>query len=426
MIDEWTFSPKRAEHFKQWLNLSHSDLKWNQQQKDDFNEFWEVFFTPPMQLKQIHLKFYQLEQSIKTGTLKQWVRWLRDRFNCYLFIFESINLRDLALDSYYRINDLAYILRDFLVHEYPDKKNEIDQYLNIGNYLSENLYISFDSLQKRINLSNHEKCSNKNNMMATLEIPFFEEFNKVLNDLKEQDKDWKEKSLFKSFFYFNMRTAKFIVLFVAIGALVVWGVRSLRQWNDWYLTEKIRVSVPSFYTEDQLDGNKRLPVNVVTSLGLSNELEAEEVYLTTPLEEERESPESDLVISSLEDIPLPLKTAAYESSDYEESKKAKGGFRDYKYGRSRAYRLMINSVHPNELIEKIGDRLETVEFKQVDNVVPGQEIPGGNYYNLYVSNDDISDFLKTFEKEDANLFVSRTPVPNPSGMSRLFIWIKRI
>lgn len=426
MIDEWTFSADRAEHFRQWLNLSHSDLRWSKDQAASFKEFWTVFFSPPMQLKEIHAKFYKLENSIKTGTLRQWVRWLRDRFNCYLFVFEKVNLRDLAIDSHYRINDLAFILREFLVGEYPDKKAEIDQHLNVGNYLSENLYISFDQLQKKIGIEAHEKCHNKNNLMATLEVPFFEEFTKVLEDLKQQDQPWNENEIVKSFFFFNLKTAKFIFIFIAIGALFVWGVKNLRNWNDWYLSEKIRVSVPSFYTEDELAGNKRLPVNVVTSLGLSNELEAIEEFETYSEEEERESPESELVISSLKDIPLPIKAAAYETSDYEESKKAKGGFRDYKYGRSRAYRLMINSVHPEKLIELIGERLETVEFKKADNVAPGQEIPGGNYYNLFINNDDISEFLESFEKEDANLFVSKTPAPNPKGMSKLFIWIKRI
>ena len=115
-----------------------------------------------------------------------------------------------------------------------------------------------------------------------------------------------------------------------------------------------------------------------------------------------------------------------EVATKEEKKKNKGGFKDYKYGRSRAYRLMINSVHPNKLIDSITSRLETVDYRKVGKVEPGQEIPGGNYYNLYVNNDDIPDLLKTFESEDTSLFVSRSPVPNPKGMSRLFIWIKRI
>lgn len=425
MIEEWTFSREQANHFRQWLDLSRSDLKWTDEHVKNFDDFWELFFHPPMQLKDIHEKFSGVELTIKTGTLRQWVRWLRDRFNCYLFVHEHINLRDLALDSNYRINDLAYVLRNFLIGEYPEKKDELDKFLNIGNYLSENLYVSFEELKNKIGIIQFDKCQNHNDLMNTLEVPLFKEFPLMTDSLRNTQADWREKSLLRKFIVFKFDTLKYIALFALIGFLLVWGIKNLREWNDWYLSERIKITVPSFYDEDLLE--KTLPVipNKEVISGIADKLSTNDLFESSTDSDERESAEdSDIVITSLQNIQKTIKTAEYESSEYEETQK--GGFRDYRYGGSRAYRLMINSMEPDELAQKISLKLKSIKHEQVDNVALGKEIPGGRYYNLYIDNNHVSEFLESFDDKTATFYTSKTPAKSPKGMSHLFIWIKEI
>src|SRR5690606_26084510 len=67
----------------------------------------------------------------------------------------------------------------------------------------------------------------------------------------------------------------------------------------------------------------------------------------------RYDPESDVVIlDSVEDVPKTFVEAETEQSEYEENKK--GGYRDTSYGGTKkAYRVLMASVDPSEIKEKI-------------------------------------------------------------------------
>lgn len=423
MASQWIFSQDRALHFRHWLNLSMSDLIWTDEHMKSFDEFWILFFEREMSFKEIHNKFYMIEKSMKTGTLRRWIRWLRDRFNCYLFVFEKINLRDLALDTYYRINDLAYTLREFLIEEYPDKKKDIDKYLSVGNYLSPNLYISFDSLQKNLKIRNHIQCRNEQGFMSSLEVPFFEEFPHLVELLKSGGRSRFGKNFSpKGFGFFLGKVLVYTLSFLLASVLLVWGIKGLRDWNSNYLKEKIKISIPSFYDEKILERGivsprifidekieKKLPQNYF-------DFDEESIH--------REETETDFVIASIQDSSLSIKSAKFEDSTYEEKKK--GGFRDYRYGRSRAYRLFINSMYLDQMKKKIDEKLKSISYRKADNVEPGKLIPGGRYYNLYIKDGDVKSFLESFQDTDSKVYVSKTPVKSPRGMSHIFIWIKEI
>ena len=67
-------------------------------------------------------------------------------------------------------------------------------------------------------------------------------------------------------------------------------------------------------------------------------------------------------------------------------------------------------------------------YTQVDNVKPGQPVPGGVYYNIFVPRLHLKEFMaQVMNQEQANLYESRTRVRrNPPGKNRVFIWVKDI
>jgi hypothetical protein len=60
-------------------------------------------------------------------------------------------------------------------------------------------------------------------------------------------------------------------------------------------------------------------------------------------------------------------------------------------------------------------------------VRPGQEVPGGIYYNLYVPREFLQEFIEQVKSVDSSIsYESRTRSKrNPPGKNKVFIWVKR-
>ena len=136
--------------------------------------------------------------------------------------------------------------------------------------------------------------------------------------------------------------------------------------------------------------------------------------------------ESDVVLTSVDTLPKDFASANLEQSDYEEVKK--GGYRNVRYGRRKAYRVMMTSVDPNKTKEELAALLEKYSVTQVDNVKPGTSIPGGIYFNLFVPTTHLKEFLSkvTSREQNATILESKTIYGGPSGRNRVFIWVKSI
>ena len=89
---------------------------------------------------------------------------------------------------------------------------------------------------------------------------------------------------------------------------------------------------------------------------------------------------------------------------------------------------MMSSVKPEVIKILVGQMLDEYGIKQVDNVKPGTEIPGGIYFNLFVPRNELKRFLKqvsSFEDE-STILESKTVFGGPKGMDKVFVWIKSI
>ena len=85
------------------------------------------------------------------------------------------------------------------------------------------------------------------------------------------------------------------------------------------------------------------------------------------------------------------------------------------------------SVDPKDMTNKIMPLMKEFGASQLDNVKPGQEIPGGIYYNLVVPSKNLKDFMtKVSELGESTIFESRAFNNDPVGKNRVFIWVKSI
>lgn len=85
------------------------------------------------------------------------------------------------------------------------------------------------------------------------------------------------------------------------------------------------------------------------------------------------------------------------------------------------------AVDPNDLKTKIMPLMKEFGAAQLDNVKPGQEIPGGIYFNLIVPSRNLKDFMtKVSELNESTIFESRAFNNDPVGKNRVFIWVKSI
>jgi hypothetical protein len=87
----------------------------------------------------------------------------------------------------------------------------------------------------------------------------------------------------------------------------------------------------------------------------------------------------------------------------------------------------MTSVDPQSTKKELIEILNQYKVKQVDNVKPGMEIPGGIYFNLYVSRKILKRFLSRVSiVEESTILESKTVFGGPEGTNKVFIWIKQI
>ena len=171
----------------------------------------------------------------------------------------------------------------------------------------------------------------------------------------------------------------------------------------------------------------KYPKDLSISLDELEELEKLESkqFITDEFVVTRFEVESDVVLTSVDSLPKDFDIAGLEQSAYEETKK--GGYRNNRYGRRKAYRVMLTSVNPTKTKKELLSLLKEFDVKQVDNVKPGTRIPGGIYFNLHVPRKLLKHFLsKLSNVEEATILESKTLSRGPANSSRVFIWIKSI
>lgn len=432
------FSREDFSDFRTWLNLDLESLTWEGKFKDEFEEFWEVFFMENISLKELRTRFNFALNFIQTGTLNSWIEWLNQKFSCYLFIKKNISLYDLALSLDIPISSVAVLLRDFFLTKYPQHEKYFNEVFQVSDLTSPYLYLTFNKIQEDLQLGFYrgqykvtEIGCVSDDFMTSTEVTLYPEWKTFQSALRRE-------ALVKEINYDKIqerlnfrRVLKFVqevFILCSVTLLIVYGLKIANRYYENYLSEKISIYEPEFlwldksltYKQESNDKEKiELDLKALEELTKATQSVQQEFK-----PEERFDTESEVTLTSVDKIPKDSDIKPSEPTVYEENAE---GYRDVAQGERKVYRLLMKSVSPLETRDKLNKLLITYSVTQVDKVKPGTQIPGGIYYNLHVPKTQLTEFLKeASDLTEITLFESRTKTPSPAGKTKVFIWIKGI
>jgi hypothetical protein len=428
------FNSDEIDHFERWIELNVNNITWEGRYINEFENFWSKFFESDNHLRTYMDKIRYANEYVKVGPLVSWFNWLEEKLICFCFVFKNVSVYQLSLESGLPVSEIATALRVFFVERLPHLEEEINEFFANSNAVSDNIYLKYSDFEEKLNMSLTLRGCTDGETMRSLEVTLYDEWKKlydyILNEKGDDKFDFekiKEKENFKS----QLNFVKEFVILLLVGAALILALRSANQWYEGYLVKQITLFDSNFFWLDKTlnyeDTQEEKVAEVDVNYQDLEELEKIENQsnFDDNVEYTRYDVESEVSVTSLDNIPKSFRTASLESSSYEE--KRKGGYRDSRFGRRKAYRIMINTVHPERVKGRVTNLIDKYQVKPVSTVKPGTNIPGGIYFNLYVPRKHLGEILgKISIVEDATILESNTRFGAPSGMNKVFIWIKSI
>jgi hypothetical protein len=425
------------DNFKNWLDMDINSIAWEGRYADSFSVFWDSFFkeqTGPQELSQ---RFEYAKKIAKSGPLISWLNWLFEKFIAFCFIHRELSVREISLLFDMPEKYVATILRDHLIKVYPSYEDLVNDKFQISNVSSKNLFMKFSEIEPLLGDQAKVKGTFDDDILVHMEVTLYPDWPNLVKELRKDILSLKldfDKVKKKVAFRKQLRFVQEVIFLLLILSMIVFALKNSNKWYENYLLNKITLFEPNFFWLDRSLSYQDQNLESRQKINLSNkELEElERIEAQTVFSEEkinsRFDPESDVVVlDSVEDVPKSFGEAENEQSSYEENKK--GGYRDNSYSAStqKAYRILMSSVEPLVIKNKILPLMKQHGIAQLDNVKPGTLIPGGLYFNLMVPSKNLKDFMsKVTDMGEATIFESRTSGGNVAGKNRVFIWVKSI
>jgi len=420
--------------FRSWLNLNLDGLTWQGRFKKEFESFWNSFFEEDLSLKELMERFDYAYSQVRIGSLSSWFLWLRDKFISYVFIFKNQSIEEIADETGLSPSVVATILRNFLLDEYPHLDQYFSEVFQVGNILSPNLGMTFSQIRKDINIPIPASGSKEDEIMPSMEVTLFDEWSlfvkRMRSDFKSKQFDLskiKERTTFVK----QIKIVQDIAVLLLVFTLTIYGVKQLNVWYERYLSNKVSIYEPQFNWLNKslvFKGAEKKPAKEF-KLNFNEIKDITKGEIPTEFfDPENYSEESEVTLTSFENIPKNLSEADKESSVYEGDSENPNGYRETKGGTTKIYRLMMTSTNTYAARDKINVLVDKYGIEPVGESTPGQDVPGGVYYNVYVPKKNFKDFMtETMKVEQAKLFESNTSnVKNVPGKTRVFIMVKSI
>lgn len=419
--------------FRSWLDLNLDAVTWQGRYGQEFEEFWELFFIDGLSLSQLAQRFDYARKTAKIGPLTSWLTWLRDKLACYTFIHKNITIFELSDQFEIPITQTASILRNFFIESFPHLDDELSEIFQIGHIACVEAHLNFLELQKKLSITAPQTGSHDDEIMTSMEVTLYDEWIYLIRKMRKEIYgplfDF-EKIKKRASFSRQLKVMRDIILLLLVGGGLVLVVQKANVWYEDYLLEKISVYEPQFeWLDNDLTFQEIEEVNPEDfDLEIDDIEEVEDVAgdFNIVAEEERFDTESEVTLTSWDSLPRDFNVADLEVSSYEELESR--GYRDSRYGRTMVYRVLMKSVDTHAVKSKLDVLLKNYSVTQVDNVKPGQKVPGGVYYNLFVPRESLKEFIaQVMEVDDSILYESRTRSGrNPVGKNKVFIWVKNI
>jgi hypothetical protein len=430
-------SKQDFDKFKNWLDLDINSIAWEGRYAQSFSNFWDSFFKDQITSKELGERFDYAKKIAKSGPLISWLSWLFEKFLCYTFINKMISIRELSLDYDLPERYVSTVLRDHLIKVYPAYEDLINEKFQISNARSENLFMRFEEIELLMGNDARERGAFEDDILAHMEVTLYPDWSNLVKELSKDisvlkvDFDGLQK---RAGFRKQIKFLQEVIFLLLVFSFIVFALKNSNKWYEDYLLNKITLFEPNFFWLDKTLTYQEQDLIAQQTIDLSNKeleelekIEAQQVFSDERLDS-RYDPESDVVVlDSVDAVPKTLVEAEAEQSSYEEN--SKGGYRDSNFSRSnkKAYRIMMASVDPAMVKDKILPLLDKYGISQLDNVKPGTQIPGGLYFNLNVPTKNLKDFIsKVSELNESTIFESRSVGNESAGKNKVFIWIKSI
>lgn len=429
-----SFNQEDQIHFKSWLGLNLHSISWEGRYLKEFEDFWSLLFPANIELADQFQKIDYIRSFLVKGPLIAWMNWLKTKLFCYLFIHKNYSLRELTILTKTSVREISLELRNFLIERYPYLEEQLNDYFQIGNELSRNIDLRFEDLREEFKFETIPAGSEEDEVLTSLEVTLYKDWQKAYSILKGGEKKLspEQETFFLGVKKNKKRVALEVFLLFMLAFFIIFSIKSVNKFYEDYLVEKISLYSPDFFWLDKNIsfkpefeiGGRELEIKY-NELEELEKIESKQVFRDVS-SAQRYEVESDVVLTSIDTLPKDFTSANLEQSDYEEIKK--GGYRNVRYGRRKAYRVMMTSVDPTKTKEELIEMLKKYSVTQVDNVKPGTSIPGGIYFNLYVPGVHLKEFLSkvTAKEDNATILESKTIYGGPAGRNRVFIWVKSI
>lgn len=422
------------ETFKDWIELDFETISWEGRYLREFKDFWSLLFYEGTSYNDQFTKLRNISSKLKSGPLISWFSWLHNEFICYLFIFKGYSLKQLKETTGLDYPVLSLVLRDFFLERYPHLEDEINEILQINNIISGNINLNYEDIKSITFSEVTERGISGEEVLNSLEVTLYPDWRSLFNSLKseKEDKRVSVKDLSKrASFSKQIKFLRELTFLFILGGIIIAGIKFGNKYYEDYLAKKISLYVPNFFElEKNLSFKSNNPLDKkevelsFKELEKLEQLESKQIFEETKVQQ-RFDVESDVVLTSVESLPKDFEVANMEQSNYEE--KRKGGYRNSRYGRRKAYRIMMTSIDPVKTKKEIINLLNFYDVQKADNVEPGTKIPGGIYFNLYVSVKQLTEFMSRVTKiEESTILESKTNRYPPKGTNKVFIWIKSI
>ncbi len=404
------FLKTEAEEFKLWLNLLWDDSLEDRKLKSSFHSFWYYLFSEDCEVSEIFERLDKILLFTRKQALNSWMQWFKIQLCHYLFFRGSYSLKDLEQVTGIDAKTLCFWLREQVLVFYSESEKQINHFFlfssgitatGLKKYLEQPSFpnkIENDGLLRK--MESILLIEWQNLMRKIRKEPFFKNYQSLKRSLRIKDK---------------MRMLKEGLVALVALSLIIFLVQKGNSWYEQQLVEKIKNLEPEFSwlkTDDYYKEEKDLSVleKSVSSLNISD-IKLENSSL------ERFETETAIDFDS---VPQDFTQALDERSLYEE--KRKGGYR-FSSGSTTAYRVMMVSDDPSKVVGKLNNFLKEYKITPVDKVTPGQRLPGGFYYNLYVPNGNLDNFLSEVKGMSESYFYTNLSSSYP-GKSKVFIWVK--
>ncbi len=433
-MNELIFTKNDYLEFRSWLNLNLEGLTWQGRFKKEFESFWDTFFEESLTLKTLMVRFEYAYSQVRIGALSSWFLWLRDRFLNYIFIFKNKSIGQLASEAELPPPLIATILRSFLLDEYPHLDQYFSQVFQVGNILSPNLSTSFYKIKMDINIQSPTSGSREDEIMPSMEVTLFDEWGLFLKKMKA-DFSSKVFDLSKikerSTFLKQVRIIQDVSLLLLLFTLTIFGVRQGNVWYEKHLSNKVSIYEPQFSWLNKSGffkaaENKPAQTFKLDFDGIKDISKSEEI--NEFFDPEKYEEETEVTLTNFENIPRDFNKADKEASQYEGDAENPNGLRETKGGTTKIYRLMMTSTNSYASRDQINELVKKYGAEPVGESKPGNDVPGGVYFNLHIPRAEFKDFMSEVMKvNQSKLFESNTSnVKNVPGKTRVFIMVKSI